>query len=95
MEHRFCLDEILGKVSEMINDGYHYGSIDVLEDCLLDNGQHGAIMCFVADDEGGYKLLEIVGSDTLIVGVGEDDKPFVWEIPDRLHNALDFSCDTY
>ena len=52
MEHRFCLDEILGKVSEMINDGYHYGSIDVLEDCLLDNGQHGAIMCFVADDEG-------------------------------------------
>ena len=24
-----------------------------------------------------------------------DDKPFVWEIPDRLHNALDFSCDTY
>lgn len=22
MEHRFCLDEILGKVSEMINDGY-------------------------------------------------------------------------
>lgn len=29
MEHRFCLDEILGKVSEMINDGYHYGSIDV------------------------------------------------------------------
>lgn len=25
MEHRFCLDEILGKVSEMINDGYHYG----------------------------------------------------------------------
>ena len=44
MEHRFCLDEILGKVSEMINDGYHYGSIDVLEDCLLDNGQHGAIM---------------------------------------------------
>ena len=74
MEHRFCLDEILGKVSEMINDGYHYGSIDVLEDCLLDNGQHGA---------------------TLIVGVGEDDKPFVWEIPDHLHNALDFSCDTY
>ena len=42
MEHRFCLDEILGKVSEMINDGYHYGSIDVFEDCLLDNGQHGA-----------------------------------------------------
>ncbi len=41
------------------------------------------------------KLLEIVGSDTLIVGVGEDDKPFVWEIPDRLHNALDFSCETY
>lgn len=41
------------------------------------------------------KLLEIVGSDTLIDGVGEDDKPFVWEIPDRLHNALDFSCDTY
>ena len=39
MEHRFCLDEILGKVSEMINDGYHYGSIDVLEDSLLDNGQ--------------------------------------------------------
>jgi len=27
--------------------------------------------------------------------LGEDDKPFVWEIPDRLHNALDFSCDTY
>ena len=58
MEHRFCLDEILGKVSEMINDGYHYGSIDVLEDCLLDNGQHGAIMCFVADDEGGYMGME-------------------------------------
>ena len=25
----------------------------------------------------------------------KDDKPFVWEIPDRLHNALDFSCETY
>ena len=62
MEHRFCLDEILGKVSEMINDGYHYGSIDVLEDCLLDNGQHGAIMCFVADDEGGYMGMEYLAA---------------------------------
>lgn len=64
MEHRFCLDEILGKHK---SDIISYAG----------------------------KLLEIVGSDTLIVGVGEDDKPFVWEIPDRLHNALDFSCDTY
>ncbi len=53
MEHRFCLDEILGRVSEMINDGYHYGSIEVLEDCLLGNGQHGAIICFVNNPIGG------------------------------------------
>ena len=35
MEHRFCLDEILGKVSEMINDGYHYGSIAVLSPSMI------------------------------------------------------------
>lgn len=41
------------------------------------------------------KLLEIVGSRTLVVGVDDDDKPFVLECPGRLTNALDFSCDTY
>lgn len=41
------------------------------------------------------KLLEIVGSRTLVVGVDDDDKPFVLECPGRLTNALDFSCDSY
>ena len=89
MEHRFCLDEILGKVSEMINDGYHYGSIDVLEDCLLDNGQHGAIISYAG------KLLEIVEANTLVVGLDNDNRPFVWECKGRLTDALDFSLDTY
>ena len=37
MEHRFCLDEILGKVSEMINDGYHYARFFFLSSfvCML------------------------------------------------------------
>lgn len=41
------------------------------------------------------KLLEIVGSRTLVVGVDDDDKPFVLECPGRLTNALDFSCETF
>lgn len=54
MEHRFCLDEILMRIEEMIKDGYHYGSIEVLEDCEFENGQKGAVMVFSADDEGGF-----------------------------------------
>lgn len=41
------------------------------------------------------KLLEIVGSRTLIVGVDNDDKPFVWECPGRLTDAMDFDLETY
>lgn len=39
------------------------------------------------------KLLEIVGSRTLIVGVDNNDKPFVYEIPGRMTDALDFSVE--
>ena len=41
------------------------------------------------------KLLEIVGSRTLIVGVDEDDKPFVMCFDSRLRDALDFSLIEY
>lgn len=41
------------------------------------------------------KLLEIVGSRTLIVGVDQEDKPFILECPGRLLNALDFDLNTY
>lgn len=40
-------------------------------------------------------LLEIVGARTLIVGVDEDDKPFVLFCDDRLNNALDIEIDEY
>lgn len=40
-------------------------------------------------------LLELVGMRTLIVGVDEEDKPFVLECHDRLNNALDFDLETY
>lgn len=41
------------------------------------------------------KLLEIVGSRTLIVGVDSENKPFVLECPGRLTNAMDFDLETY
>lgn len=41
------------------------------------------------------KLLEIVDSRTLIVGVDEDDKPFVMACNARLNNALDISLTEY
>lgn len=40
-------------------------------------------------------LLELVGARTLIVGVDEEDKPFVLECHDRLNNALDFDLESY
>lgn len=36
------------------------------------------------------KLLEIVGARTLVVGVDNDDKPFVFKCSGRLVDALDF-----
>lgn len=41
------------------------------------------------------KLLEIVGSRTLIVGVDSENKPFVLECSGRLTNAMDFDLETY
>lgn len=41
------------------------------------------------------KLLEIVGSRTLIVGVNNDDTPFVYEINGRMVDALDFELGEY
>lgn len=41
------------------------------------------------------KLLEIVGSRTLIVGVDNDDVPFVLQCDGRLVNALDLEMETY
>lgn len=41
------------------------------------------------------KLLEIVGSRTLIVGVNNDDVPFVLQCEGRLIDALDIELDTY
>lgn len=65
MEHCFCLDEVLMRIEEMIRAGYHYGSIEVFEDCEFEDGQKGALMAFSADDEGGlvgvdYESLEEV-----------------------------------
>ena len=41
------------------------------------------------------KLLEIVEANTLVVGLDNDNRPFVWECKGRLTDALDFSLDTY
>lgn len=41
------------------------------------------------------KLLEIVGANTLVVGLDNDNRPFVWECNGRLTDALDFSLYTY
>lgn len=41
------------------------------------------------------KLLEIVGANTLVVGLDNDNRPFVWECKGRLTDALDFSLYTY
>ena len=41
------------------------------------------------------KLIEIVGAHTLVVGLDNDDKPFVLKCTGRLSDALDFSLDTY
>lgn len=41
------------------------------------------------------KLLEIVGSRTLVVGVDNDDVPFVLQCDGRLVNALDLEMETY
>lgn len=41
------------------------------------------------------KLLEIVGVHTLIVGVDNDDKPFVLQCDGRLVDALEFDMETY
>lgn len=41
------------------------------------------------------KLLELVGSRTLIVGVDNDDRPFVFQCEGRLLNALDVDFEIY
>ena len=41
------------------------------------------------------KLLEIVEANTLVVGLDNDNRPFVWEFKGLLTDALDFSLDTY
>lgn len=41
------------------------------------------------------KLLEIVVSRTLIVGVDNDDVPFVLQCDGRLVNSLDLEMETY
>lgn len=41
------------------------------------------------------KLLEIVGSPLLIVGLNDNNEPFVWECSDRFSDALDFNLETY
>lgn len=41
------------------------------------------------------KLLEILGSRTLIVGVDNDNVPFVLQCDGRLVNALDLEMETY
>lgn len=41
------------------------------------------------------KLLEIVGHRTLIVGVDNNDKPFVYSIDGRMTDALDLEIDFY
>lgn len=41
------------------------------------------------------KLLEIVGAYTLIVGLDNDDKPFVQRCESRLTDALDIDMTEY
>lgn len=41
------------------------------------------------------KLLEITGSETCIVSIDDEGRPFVLECPHPLRNTIDFSMDEY
>lgn len=52
MEYRFCFDEIVFRLLEIIHDGYHYGSLYILPPDSFDLDDL-PILCFEADDCGG------------------------------------------
>ena len=41
------------------------------------------------------KLLELVDCATVVVTLDADNKPVIFQTPDKLLNALDFNLDTY
>lgn len=61
MEYRFCLDEVLTEIQDAIRDGYHYGSIEVMEpdddERDLMRGE-GASLWLRVDDFGGKDCVE-------------------------------------
>lgn len=58
MAHRFCLDEVMLKIKEMIDDGFHYGCIEVSEGFEGDDGNEIACLCLTADDDGGIGCID-------------------------------------
>lgn len=41
------------------------------------------------------KLLEVVGCETVVITLGEDNRPIILETNGKLVDALDFHLDTY
>lgn len=66
MDYRFNLDEVLIMISEAIQEGYHYGSFDVIgpEDESDQSGE-GASLCLTCDDCGGQSGVEFDSIDSV------------------------------
>lgn len=59
MEYRFSLDEVLAMIQDAIKEGYHYGSLEVVEpDDERDQSGAGATLWLTVDDCGGEDGVE-------------------------------------
>ena len=59
MEYRFCLDEVLLMIQAAIWEGYHYGSIGVVEpDDESNQSGEGAALWLTVDNCGGEDGVE-------------------------------------
>jgi len=67
MDYRFSLDEVLMMISEAIQDGYHYGSLEVIEPDEDENDQsgEGATLWLSCDDCGGVAGVEFDPIDSV------------------------------
>lgn len=59
MEYRFSLDEVLTMIQDAIQEGYHYGSFEVVEpDDASDQSGEGATLWLTVDDCSGEDGVE-------------------------------------
>lgn len=69
MEYRFCLDEVVAMLQDAIREGYHYGSIEVVEpdDENAQSGE-GADLWLRVDDYGGEDGVEYEPVESVPLG---------------------------